>query len=159
MFQVEYIIATLYSIFFENGPWWSFFSSKKCVATYNFEECGLWTTSKYYLAGHYYWTRLIDWPPVCTTRDLRKNPLGDRRDDACWIQHILELVETADGVAIAALVREIADSSCRSHLRSVAFVCIKIGEAHKFVWSTPQLIGYCPQPWRATYGELLGCFM
>ena len=33
---------------------------------------------------------------------------------------ILELVETADGVAIAAPVREIADSSCRSHLRSVA---------------------------------------
>ena len=33
---------------------------------------------------------------------------------------ILELVETADGVAIAAPVREIADSSCRPHLRSVA---------------------------------------
>ena len=33
---------------------------------------------------------------------------------------ILELVETADGVAIAAPVREIADSGCRSHLRSVA---------------------------------------
>ena len=33
---------------------------------------------------------------------------------------ILELVETADGVAIAAPVREIADSSCLSHLRSVA---------------------------------------
>ena len=33
---------------------------------------------------------------------------------------ILELVETADGVAIAAPVREIADSSCRSHLWSVA---------------------------------------
>ena len=33
---------------------------------------------------------------------------------------ILELVKTADGVAIAAPVREIADSSCRSHLRSVA---------------------------------------
>ena len=33
---------------------------------------------------------------------------------------ILELVETADRVAIAAPVREIADSSCRSHLRSVA---------------------------------------
>ena len=33
---------------------------------------------------------------------------------------ILELVETADAVAIAAPVREIADSSCRSHLRSVA---------------------------------------
>ena len=32
---------------------------------------------------------------------------------------ILELVETADGVAIVAPVREIADSSCRSH-RSVA---------------------------------------
>ena len=32
----------------------------------------------------------------------------------------LEVVETADGVAIAAPVREIADSSCRSHLRSVA---------------------------------------
>ena len=32
---------------------------------------------------------------------------------------ILELVETADGVAIAAPVREISDSSCRSHLRSV----------------------------------------
>ena len=33
---------------------------------------------------------------------------------------MLELVETADRVAIAAPVREIADSSCRSHLRSVA---------------------------------------
>ena len=33
---------------------------------------------------------------------------------------ILELVETKDGVAIAAPVREIADSSCRQHLRSVA---------------------------------------
>ena len=33
---------------------------------------------------------------------------------------ILELVEIADGVAIAAPVREIADSSCRSHLSSVA---------------------------------------
>ena len=33
---------------------------------------------------------------------------------------ILELVETADGMAIAASVREIADSNCRSHLRSVA---------------------------------------
>ena len=32
---------------------------------------------------------------------------------------ILELVETADGVAIAAPNREIADSSCRSHLSSV----------------------------------------
>ena len=30
-----------------------------------------------------------------------------------------ELVETADGVAIAAPIREIADSSCRSHLGSV----------------------------------------
>ena len=29
---------------------------------------------------------------------------------------ILELVETADGVAIAAPVREIADSSCHSYL-------------------------------------------
>ena len=29
---------------------------------------------------------------------------------------ILELVETADGMAIAAPVRETADSSCRSHL-------------------------------------------
>ena len=33
---------------------------------------------------------------------------------------ILELVDTADGAVIAAPVREIADSSCRSHLRSVA---------------------------------------
>ena len=33
---------------------------------------------------------------------------------------ILELVATADGVAIAAPVREIADSSCGTHLRSVA---------------------------------------
>ena len=33
---------------------------------------------------------------------------------------ILELVETEDGVAIATPVREIADSSCHSHLRSVA---------------------------------------
>ena len=33
---------------------------------------------------------------------------------------ILELVDTADGVAIAAPVREIADSSCCLHLRSVA---------------------------------------
>ena len=33
---------------------------------------------------------------------------------------ILELVETADGVAIAAPIREIADSSCPSHLRPVA---------------------------------------
>ena len=32
----------------------------------------------------------------------------------------LESVETADGVAIAAPGHEIADSSCRSHLRSVA---------------------------------------
>ena len=33
---------------------------------------------------------------------------------------ILKLVETADRVAIAAPVREIAYSSCRSQLRSVA---------------------------------------
>ena len=32
---------------------------------------------------------------------------------------ILEMVEIVGGVAIAAAVREIADSSCRSHLRSV----------------------------------------
>ena len=32
---------------------------------------------------------------------------------------ILGLVETVGGVAIAAAVREVADSSCRPHLRSV----------------------------------------
>ena len=32
---------------------------------------------------------------------------------------ILGLVEVVGGVAIAVAVREIADSSCRSHLRSV----------------------------------------
>ena len=38
---------------------------------------------------------------------------------------ILGLVEIVGGVAIAAAVREIADSSCRSHLRSVmALSCL-----------------------------------
>ena len=32
---------------------------------------------------------------------------------------ILGLVEIVGGVAIAAAIREIADSSCRSHLRSI----------------------------------------
>ena len=30
----------------------------------------------------FYWTWLIDRPPVCTARILRNSPLGDRRDDA-----------------------------------------------------------------------------
>ena len=37
----------------------------------------------------------------------------------CAESSILESVETADGVAIAAPVREITDSSCCLHLRSV----------------------------------------
>ena len=46
---------------------------------------------------------------------------------ACWVtgvmmragSSILGLVEIVGGVAIAAAVREIANTSCRSHLRSV----------------------------------------
>ena len=55
---------------------------------------------------------LIDWPPACTANDLRNSTLGNRRDD--------DLVETADGVAIAAAVREIADTNIHSCLPLVA---------------------------------------
>ena len=55
-------------------------------------------------------TRLIDLPPACRARDLRNSLLGDRRDVRAE-SSILELVEIANGVANAAAVREIADSS------------------------------------------------
>ena len=56
---------------------------------------------------------------------------------------ILELVETADGVAIAAPIREITDSSCPSHLSSVAapsyllhgLTCTRSQYGARQVWS------------------------
>ena len=51
---------------------------------------------------------------------------------------ILELVETANGVAIAAPVREIENSSCRSHLRSVVAASLPPARPpvhEKAVWS------------------------
>ena len=49
----------------------------------------------------------------------------------------IELVEIANGMAIAAAVREIADSSCRSHLRLVvAPSCLLHG-----ITSTRTLLG------------------
>ena len=62
---------------------------------------------------------LVDWLTPCgTARDLRYGLLGDRRDDASE-SSTLGSVEIVCGVAIAAAVCEIGDSSCRSHLRSV----------------------------------------
>ena len=56
--------------------------------------------------------------------------------------NILESVKTANGVAIAAPVREIADSSCHSHLRSIAapscllhgFTCTRSQHGARQLW-------------------------
>ena len=76
---------------------------------------------------------------------------------------ILGLVEIVGGVAIAAAVREIADSSCRSHLRSVMAPSSQLPPA-RVTCSRTLLGAWQPWPVRASptrpwgvigFGELL----
>ena len=75
---------------------------------------------------------------------------------------ILELVETPDGVAIAAPVREIADASCLSHLRPVAapsyllhgLMCTRSQYGAEQLW--PMRLGPTRPQEVIDFGELLG---